>query len=163
MHFYCFVVYQERAYTCLGISCPQFVHQSNWFLVVHVCISILHQRSMVYALSVMALDTQCVHHKTIEMHTRLRRKQLDWCTHCGQEIPKQVYALSWWHVSQCIGDLCFAIFLRDLWLLTQFYLIRLCHYITGNLYANLLHQHCESWQWIMHDCGVRMGKHGLPR
>ncbi len=39
--------------------------------------------------------TQCVHHRTIKMHICMRRKQLDWCTHCGQEIPKQVYALSW--------------------------------------------------------------------
>ena len=28
------------------------------------------------------------------MHICMRRKQLDWCTHCVQEIPKQVYTLS---------------------------------------------------------------------
>ncbi len=28
---------------------------------------------------------------TIEMHICTRRKQFDWCTHCGQEIPKQVW------------------------------------------------------------------------
>ena len=32
---------------------------------------------------------------TIEMHVCMRRKQLEWCTHCGQEVPKQVYALFW--------------------------------------------------------------------
>ncbi len=25
----------------------------------------------------------------------MRRKRLDWCMHCGKEIPKQVYSLSW--------------------------------------------------------------------
>ncbi len=39
-------------------------------------------------------NTQCVHHKTIEMHICMRTKQSKWCTHCEQEIPKQVYTLS---------------------------------------------------------------------
>ena len=33
----------------------------------------------------------------------MRLKQLDCCTHCGQEIPKKAYALSWCKPVVCIG------------------------------------------------------------
>ena len=48
-----------------------------------------------YGVRIEFLDPQCIHYKTIEMHICMKMKQLDWCIHCGQEIPKQVYALSW--------------------------------------------------------------------
>ncbi len=70
--------------------------------------------SVVYALSAMTLNAytkhlwctqwvSCVHHNTIEMHICMRRKQLDWCSHCGQEILKQVFALSWCKPVNCIS------------------------------------------------------------
>ncbi len=58
---------------------------------------------VVYALSARALNaytkdlwcTHWLHHKTMEMQICMGRKELDRCTHCGKEIPKQVYTLSW--------------------------------------------------------------------
>ncbi len=34
---------------------------------------------------------QCICHNTIEMHVCMKRPQLDWCMHCGQEIRIQMY------------------------------------------------------------------------
>ncbi len=69
--------------------------------------------------------TQCVHLKTIEMHICMRRKQFDWCMHCGQEIPTQVYALSWckpvyWSdngigIYKCSNKIALGLYLLRVW------------------------------------------------
>ncbi len=66
--------------------------------------------------SIECLGTQYVHHNTIEMHICMRRKQSNWCTHCGCEIPKQVYAqYTFSPIGQLLGQNGWA---NSFWLLT---------------------------------------------
>ena len=68
-------------------------NDNSYRKIFHIRFTCLHQERVYTCLGISCL--QCVHDNTIEMHICMRMKQLDWCTHRGQEIPKQVYALSW--------------------------------------------------------------------
>ncbi len=95
-------LHQKRAYTCLGISCTQCIHHFDCLVFMHICISIVlwcthwvpRHSTCKPKISGVRIEC-CVHHRIIEMHICMRRKQSKWCTHWVQEIPKQVYALSW--------------------------------------------------------------------
>ncbi len=42
-----------------------------------------------------APSIQDLHQNTIEMHICMRRKHLEWCTRCKQEVSKKMYTLLW--------------------------------------------------------------------
>ncbi len=93
--------------TPLWLFCP---HAYICAFLLFCGVRIECQRSLVYALSA------CVHHRhrTIEMHICMRTKQSKWCAHWVQEIPKQVYALSWCKPVYCgINDRLGCQVLRD--------------------------------------------------
>ena len=101
-------LHQERAYTCLGVSCLKCIRQYNCFpscicsFSIHIfwCMHWTkeHNAYTKFCGACIVLDCepwiQCIHFNTIQMHICMRRKQLDRYMHCGQEIAKQVYILS---------------------------------------------------------------------
>ncbi len=87
-------LHQERAYTCLGISCPQCVHHFDCFCLMHICISIVlwctHWIHGTESMRTPNISAVCIEYlgssayKTKQWKC-MRRDFLDWCMHCDRK------------------------------------------------------------------------------
>ncbi len=95
-------LHQERAYTCFPLML--YMH-----FIVYWCMHWVPWYSMGTP-EVFGVRIECPWHSMCTSQNNrnacMRRKQLDWCMHWGQEIPKQVYTLSWCKPVTVLCDVC---------------------------------------------------------